>query len=215
MPGTKRTFIITSVIYFSGKKIYGAVKRSLFSPAERTEQTIKTVASIREKVPGATIVLLELGREKNIASELRNRIDSYVFAGDRALVKWAVNGKHRGLGEAMGLIVSNKELSGDADFYFKISGRYFLDNHFDPALWEGDSLLARKYGKGISTRLYGFAKELYPRWQNALKRSLPALYLGKSIEDVFPVKFGVERIKEIKRLGLAGYVGPYGEYLEE
>ena len=102
MPELKKTFIITSVIYFSPKKLSNSTARSVFMPEERTLQTIKTINSIREKVPTATILLLEMGKEKNIAKELTGKVDKYVFIGDHTLVNWAVNGKFRGLGEAMG-----------------------------------------------------------------------------------------------------------------
>ena len=215
MPELKKTFIITSVIYFSSAKLFDSSIRSVFTPEERTMQTIKTIRSIREKVPGATILLLEMGKEKNIAKELTGIVDKYVFIGDHALVQWAVNGKFRGLGEAMGLIVSRKELNTDADFFFKMSGRYFLNDHFEPAIWQGDFFLAKKYGEGISTRLYGFGRGFFSGWQKALKRSLWQLYRGRSIEDVFPAKFGKERIHDIKRIGVTGCVAPDGTYLEE
>ena len=82
-----------------------------------------------------------------------------------------------------------------------MSGRYFLNDGFDPELWSGSSFFARKYERGISTRLYGFSKEYFTDWQKALKRSLLQLFLGRSIEDVMPAKFGWERIHELKKTG--------------
>ena len=215
MPEFKKTVIITSVIYFSQKKLSKSSVRSVFTPEVRTMQTFQTIDSIRKKIPGAFIILLEMGKEKNIADELVKGVDKYVFIGNNRLVKWAVNGKYRGLGEAMGLIVSKKELYTGADFFFKISGRYFLNDEFDLTLWKDNFFSARKYERGISTRFYGFSKELFADWQKALRRSLLQLYRGRSIEDVLPVKFGKERIHAIKKLGVAGYVGPDGAYLEE
>lgn len=215
MPGDKITFIITSVIHFSSKKLSGSTTRSVFDPAERSLQTIKTIASIRERMPAADIILLEMGKEKNIAEELVRMVNRYVFIGDRKWVRWAVNGKRRGLGEAMGLVAAKNELDTGAAFFFKMSGRYFLNDQFIPGLWKGDIFQAKKYEKGISTRLYGFSRVFFNDWQKALKQSLWKLYWGSSIEDVFPRKFGRQRIQDIKTLGLAGYVAPDGEYLEE
>lgn len=215
MPELTRTFIITSVIYFSQKRLSKSTPRSIFTPEERTIQTLKTVKSIREKVPGAFIILLEMGRNKNIAEELIRIVDKYVFIGNKLLVNWAVNGRFRGLGEAIGLISAKKDLNTGADFFFKMSGRYFLNDHFEPEIWKRNAFFARRYENGISTRLYGFSKEFFAGWQQALRRSLVQLYRGRSIEDVFPVKFGQEKILEIKKLGVAGYVAPDGIYLEE
>jgi hypothetical protein len=211
----RRTFIITSVIHFSENKLSRFGMRSVFTPEERTMQTIKTVNSIREKIPGATIILVEMGNEKNLAARLISTVDKYLFIGDKRLVKWAANGKLKGMGEAIGLIASAKEIQTDADFYFKISGRYFLNENFDPEQWNGNLFIARNYEKGISTRLYGFGKELFADWQKALRRSLPLLYIGRSIEDVLPVKFGRKRIHGIASLGVAGYIAPDGGYLAE
>ncbi len=215
MPGDKVTFIITSVIYFSTKKLPGSRVRSVFDPAERSSQTIKTIASIRSKMPAAEIILLEMGKEKSIPDELVKMADRYVYIGDRKWVRRAVNGKRRGLGEAMGLIAASKEFDRDSSFFFKISGRYFLNEQFEPLLWQGDFFQAKKYETGISTRLYGFSRRFFNDWQTALKRSLWKLYWGRSIEDVFPAKFGPGRIHDIKKLGLSGYVANGGEYLEE
>ena len=215
MAGIKRTFIISSAIYLSQKKILGGAARSAFTPEVRTTQTIETIRSIRRKVSDAFIILMELGKEKNIASELTALADKYVYVGNRRIVRWAADGRSRGLGEAIGLIVSKDQIHTDADFFFKMSGRYFLTDDFDASQWNGNSFFARKYGNGISTRLYGFHREFFNDWQKALTRSLFQLYLSRSIEDVFPAKFGREKIREIKKIGLAGYVAPNGSYLEE
>src|SRR5206468_1888569 len=172
MPEFKSTFIITSVIHFLQKKVPGSALRSVFTPEERTQQTLATIRSIRGKVPGAFIILLEMGKEKNIAEELIRMVDKYVFVGNKMFVRPAVNGRFRGLGEAMGLIASKKEINTGSDFYFKMSGRYFLNDHFETELWKGTFFLAKKYETGISTRLYGFNKDLFSDWQKALKRSL-------------------------------------------
>ena len=108
MPELTRTFIITSVIYFSQKRLSKSTPRSVFTPEERAIQTLKTVHSIREKVPGAFIILLEMGKNKNIADELIRMVDKCVFIGNKVFVKWAVNGRFRGLGEAIGLIVGKE-----------------------------------------------------------------------------------------------------------
>jgi hypothetical protein len=215
MPELTRTFIITSVIHFSGKKLKDQATRSVFTPRERITQTIKTVHSIKEKVPGAIIILLEMGKEKNISTDLVKAADKYVFIGDRTWVKWAVNGKYRGLGEAAALIAAKKELFIGTDFFFKMSGRYILNEHFDVALWHNEFFSARKYGEEISTRLYGFNRKFFADWQSALKRSLFKLYCGRSLEEILPLRFGRERIHEMKKIGVSGYTAPNGEYIEE
>jgi hypothetical protein len=214
MPVPKQTFIITSVIYFSKNKLSYSAVRSIFTPEERTAQTIRTVHSIRERNPEAQIILLEMGKNRKISPVLINLVDKYVFAGRNFWVNWACSGKFKGLGEAAGLIVSRKQLDTGADFYFKISGRYFLNEEFKPEMWSG-SFLAKKYDAAISTRLYGFEKTLFTDWQKALRRSLVLLYKGRSIEEVFPQMLGANNIQHIEKLGISGFVAPQGEFLTE
>jgi hypothetical protein len=215
MAEPRQTVIITSVIYFSSNRLSYSETRSAFSPEERIAQTIKTVESIRQRIPGAEIILLEIGRRKDISSTLIGMVDKYIFVGNNPAVKWASSGKHKGLGEAMGLLAAAKKLKTGADFYFKVSGRYFLNENFRPDLWRGDVFLARMHNAAISTRLYGFGKKLFPDWQIALKKSLFLLYKGKSIEDIFPQKLGRELIRPVDLLGISGFIAPNAEYLAE
>jgi hypothetical protein len=215
MPGPRQTVIITSVIYFSSNRLSYSATRSVFTPEQRILQTIKTVESIRQSIPGAEIILLEIGRRKDISATLIGMVDKYIFVGNNLAVRWASSGRYKGLGEAMGLLAAAKKLKTEADFYFKVSGRYFLNEDFRPDLWKGDVFVARIHGTAISTRLYGFGGKLFPDWQRALKRSLRPLYKGRSIEDILPQMLGRELIRHVDLLGVSGFVAPQGEYLTE
>ena len=215
MAGARQTVIITSVIYFSSNRLSYSATRSVFSPEERTAQTIKTVESIRQNIPGAEIILLEIGRRKDISVALTGMVDRYIFVGNNLAVKWASGGRHKGLGEAMGLLAAAKKLKTGADFYFKVSGRYFLNDNFKLASWAGDEFVARMHDAAISTRLYGFGRKLFPDWQRALRKSLYPLYKGRSIEDILPQMLGRESIRPVDMLGVSGFVAPQGEYLTE
>ena len=78
----KITFIITSVIYFPDKKLSYTDTRSAFTPEQRIVQTMETIKSIRSKLPLASIVLIEMGRQKNIDSSLINAVDKYIYNGN-------------------------------------------------------------------------------------------------------------------------------------
>lgn len=159
--------------------------------------------------------MLEIGRRKDISATLIGMVDKYIFVGNNLAVRWASSGRYKGLGEAMGLLAAAKKLKTEADFYFKVSGRYFLNEDFRPDLWKGDVFVARIHGTAISTRLYGFGGKLFPDWQRALKRSLRPLYKGRSIEDILPQMLGRELIRHVDLLGVSGFVAPQGEYLTE
>ena len=111
MTKQKITFIITSVIYFPNKKLSYADKRSVFTPEQRATQPLETIKSIRDKVPMANIVLVELGMKKKIDASLLSVIDTYIYIGNNPIVKWAASGKYKGLGEAVGLLAAAKKIA--------------------------------------------------------------------------------------------------------
>ena len=135
----KITFIITSVIYFPDKKLSYTDTRSAFTPEQRIVQTMETIKSIRSKLPLASIVLIEMGRQKNIDSSLINAVDKYIYNGNNLFVQWAAGSKYKGLGEAAGLLFASKKIEQiNSDIFFKISGRYFLNDGFNINYWQGN-----------------------------------------------------------------------------
>jgi hypothetical protein len=216
MTPSKITFIITSVIYFPDKKLSYTDTRSAFTPEERTAQTLETIKSIRNKVPGVHVVLVEMGRKKNIDTSIISSIDRYIYTGNNLFVRWAAGSRYKGLGEAAGLLAASKKISQiSTDIFFKISGRYFLNGDFTVNSWQGNQFFFRKYADGVSTRLYAFHGSLFRNWTKAIRKSLPLLYKGKSIEDVLPLFINQSLIKEIKPLGVSGTIGPSGEFFSE
>ena len=210
------TFIITSVIDFSGNKLSYSSSRSSFNPEERMKQSIETIRSIRNKMPDAKIFFLEMGRKPDASGELSGIVDRYIYIGNRSLVRWACDGLHKGMGEAVGLLIAKKQLHSDADFYFKISGRYFLTDDFNPGEWAGNGFFFRRYGDNcVSTRLYGFEAGFFGHWQKAIFRSLYQLYKGRSLENVLPMFIRPGLVTSIERLGVAGFVAPDAIYMAE
>lgn len=208
-------FIITSVIFPSQKPLSYTPVRSFYTPDERVKQTIETIESIRLHYGDAFILLLEMGLKEDIPADLKSKVNKFIFIGNKKIVRWACDSKHKGLGEAVGLIAAKKALSCLGDYYFKISGRYFLTKNFNPEVWGNESFIVRKYGEDISTRLYGFPKKLFSAWQMALWKSVPFLFAGQQIEHVLPRFLPQDHIQSIKVLGIAGTVAPNGEFLEE
>ncbi len=208
-------FIITSVIYPSSKPLSYTSTRSIFTPKERELQTIETIKSIRRKYYNAKIILLEMGLRKDIDQELISLTDKYIFIGNNLIVRHACDSKYKGLGEAIGLIISNKKIPKSEDYYFKISGRYYLTNNHDPKQFASKKWVVKSYGYDISTRLYGFPNSLLNSWRSALIRTLPRLSIGHSIEHVLPKHINANVIQRIPLLGVAGFVAPNGELLEE
>lgn len=210
-------FIISSVIYFTQKPLSYTPQRSIYSPLERTKQTLKTIESIHEKIPTAKIILIESGQKEELPLKLSKAVDQYIYTGDNWLVRKACDSKHKGLGEALSLIMGSKKINmnDDVGFYFKISGRYFLNDNFDLQEINNCDGIFLKYDKSISTRLYGFTRKVFANWRIALIKSLPFLMFNKSIEDILPKFFKLNNFKYLKKMGISGYVGPNGHLIEE
>lgn len=199
-------FLVTSVIYSKeNKKVTYGGARSIFSPEERAEQTARTIATIRNKVPQAKVVLIEGGLRGDLPAGLKEKADQYLYLGDKKLVRWACDSTFKSLGETSMLIYALKNLKQDADFYFKISGRYFLSEEFNLNDWsDGGFVLHFKQDDYISTRLYGFRKEMLDTWKFALIKGLPFAFIGYAIENTLAKFIPKKFIRQINRLGVTG-----------
>lgn len=199
-------FLVTSVIYSKeNKKVtYGGV-RSIFIPEERAKQTAHTIATIRQKAPQAKVVLVEAGLWGDLPAGLAEKADQYLYLGDKKLVRWACDSTFKSLGEASMLLYTLKYLKQDADFYFKISGRYFLSDEFNLNDWsDGGFVLHFMQNDYISTRLYGFRKEMIKTWKFALIKGLPFSFIGYAIENTLAKFLPKKFTRRINRLGVAG-----------
>lgn len=201
------TFILLSLIYFSDKKLSYADKRSTFTPLQRAKQTVRTVNSIRKFVPSARIIIVETGKEVHLPCKLIEICDEYIFLGHNFLVRMACDSKYKGLGEAVSLLFARKYLINKADYFFKISGRYYLTDKFNLSLWNKDKLTFRKYENDVSTRFYGFPNRFFNWWFLALLQSIPYLLLGQAIEHVLPKFIPSNKVKSINYLGVEGRIG--------
>jgi hypothetical protein len=143
---TKHCFIVTSAIN---------TKFGVYPPAERLIQTVITCRSIRQKVPDALIVIIELaGSTMDPAHEavLVRESDIFLDFTEDAQVRsiyqstdtnWDVvkNGTEiYCFGRAVALLLEEGDLQG-VDRIHKISGRYVLSDAFDPMLYDNELLL--------------------------------------------------------------------------
>lgn len=136
---TKHAFIITSAINS---------KFGVFDPIERLKQTVATVESVRERLPDARIVIMECcGEPVNTSQEeiLRSNCDVFIdYSQDpdvRAMYEsdnWDIvkNGTEiMCFGRALAVLKHEGLLDG-YDRIHKLSGRYLLNDLFDPAMYD-------------------------------------------------------------------------------
>ncbi len=128
--------MITSVINTGDIKWSNRLERSVFTPQERFEQTLKTVRSIREKMPDGVILLAECSDlDSELELELRKSVDCYFQLYDHESIREAcIQSDKKGYGELMATkYVIEHLLQNEIPFrrFFKISGRYYLNSDFD------------------------------------------------------------------------------------
>lgn len=206
-------FIVTSTICLTTNPLSYSSTRSAFSTGQRADQTVRTLASIREKFPRARILLIETGLNKELPQSLTKCADLYLYLGHRNIIRQAADGPYKGLGEALSLYLANRAiLSFQADYYFKLSGRYYLNEHFNAHGWAGESVAGRKCENGLYTVLYGFPDRLYHNWRSSLRLSIPVLLRGESLELIQP-KFFEQPISYLPQLGVSGWKSHSGEFV--
>ncbi|CAB5214578.1 hypothetical protein UFOVP190_174 [uncultured Caudovirales phage] len=140
----KHAFIVTSAINS---------KFGVFKPTQRLQQTLATVASIRQRVPDAKIIIMECCGEPIKPEQenlLRTNCDIFVDYSHNEEVQalydndnWDVvkNGTEiMCFGRALA-VLQHEGMLKDCDRIHKMSGRYLLTDDFDPATYEDSTVV--------------------------------------------------------------------------
>ena len=136
----KHLFLVSSAV---------ATEHSMFTLDERLEQTLVTVNSIRNKVPGAKIAIFESSAikiEDSIKRKLREVSDFIAYTGEDPIIHTIYNQCEnwdmiKSFSEiisfirGMQLVKSLTDMS-IVDRIHKISGRYVLNEYFDLSVYE-------------------------------------------------------------------------------
>lgn len=212
-------FIITSVIYFDSSPLSYSAERSIFTPEQRSVQTLETIRSIRKFSKNSKIVLIESGQNSSIDKKLVESVDQFIYTGKNIFVRKFTDGPKKGLGESISLIIGLKRVVINRFKYiYKISGRYKLNKNFDESTFNHKrDFTFKKYDSPtqVSTRLYGLSPRAFVKWRKILIHCLPLLFIGKSIEQTLYEKVKKLNTSYVKNLGLTGFIGPDGSKLSE
>lgn len=217
----KICFIITSVISPWNDEPFGySAKRTIYDAQQRYEQTLSTINSIRKyNGDDVTIWLLEGG--KTIDTQEFENCGVRVFNVSRIkYIKKAVMSNSKAWGEASMMMYALPFMIKEKfDLFFKISGRYSLNEHFDICQWSLTNISGKDiYGdkQELSTRLFcipkhqifNFYKALLSRWWK-LKGS------GTVYENYLVRHIGPENISWINPIGVEGKIGVSGKKVIE
>jgi hypothetical protein len=215
MNDNQKIVIISSIIYLLDKPLSYTNTRSVYSAEERAEQTKKTIESVRNKIPDAKIILLESGSKKELPFKIQDLVDEYLYVGDQPSVRFACDSKFKGLGEIVTLLQLRKQIIFNTD-YFKISGRYFLNDNFDIDDWQtGDFNFRFRNPHNFSTVFYKFRGGAFKFLAIAFYLTIPFCLLGRPIEKVIFRFIPSFKIRKIERIGVSGLVAVDGELFNE
>lgn len=149
--------LVTSVINTPHTPLSYCPNRSTYSREQRFQQTQKTIASIREKIPDCLIFLVECSElteeEKNY---FENNCEYIMNLWNISEIHSSIFGMSKALGEgtmtikALEYIIDNKIQYNNL---FKISGRYWLNNTFRYDIYDNNKLIFKKLNGNIGNIL--------------------------------------------------------------
>ena len=189
--------------------------RSVFSVDERIAQTIETLESIKKYLPDANVIFVEGGADDRVVDLLERHIrkthgSRIIYGGKCGWVKRAVSGKSKALGEiALMLYVRRFFRKNRYDYFFKLSGRYKLNDDFDISRWRMDKICGSDiYGDEttISTRLLGIPRSLLDRYYYALLRRIWRVPKVSTVLEGYVAKgIGRNNICFMQPIGVEGF----------
>jgi hypothetical protein len=232
---TQHAFIVTSAINS---------KFGVYSPAERLDQTVATVSSIKSKIPNAGIIIMECcgtpikDEQAAVLKDVADEFHDFSHDEDvQALYdndNWDVvkNGTEiMVFGRLLKKIKGTSILQG-VDRMHKMSGRYTLNEAFDPGLYDRNDVvdkivIGNKYNSQFPVemttqpwqymaRLWSWPisrlDEVIEIYENSLVFFAERLAAGGyiDIEHVLARFINPDHVIEIQNLGVEGKIAPNG-----
>ncbi len=183
--------------------------RSVFSHAERLEQTKTTLVSVREKIPDSHVLFVDAtGGE-----ELRDFYDLWLQPRDEKIA-WEVNSPIKGAGEAALLEFAlewiDKCETLTFDNLWKINGRYSLTRDFSIDKWNPALSEAHFYNPGsVCTVLYKICPGDFSHFKNFVSDS-KAKFCGR-VPPGMETVYSEFPFRHTPVLGVCGKVAVSGE----
>ena len=235
-------FIITSAIN---------TRFGVYSAAERLLQTVITIRSIKQKVPTAKIILVEMAGlplSNQQTATLVSEVDVLLDFTDDAAVKsmytstdnWDIvkNGTEiMVFGAALKLLTSDGEFAG-IDRIHKISGRYVINDMFDPTTYAQSSVIdkivvakrrASQFQEHVTAQRWQYMSRLWS-WPSSMTTAIIATYeqmvnnftttigQGQYIDiehSLFKYLPFDNTVHELDTIGVEGLIGPNGQAVKD
>lgn len=218
-------FVITSVINISNGPFTYTDIRSLYTCEERFEQTKKTIQSIKEKVPNVKILHVECS---NINSEQQNyiinNVDYFINLYDDEYIRNIIDGKSKSMGENTLLLNAINYIKFhdiEYDNFYKISGRYFLNDQFNYDNYNNDKLIYSNMKSDLDydthTSLYKIPKSYITKYHQYIIDNMQSLESGFCAELFYGLflKYYINSDDKINvdELGISGNIAVFNRYV--
>ena len=188
--------LITSVLNISTNPLSYINTRSVYSREQRFTQTIKTINTIKERLPAAIIFLVECSHlTTNETEYLKGITDIFINLYDyenRDEIVNKINSRSKSLGEGTITMYAFKYLLDNNirfDNFIKISGRYWLNDNFNKDLF-GNNInnivcpIENNRGN-LCTSLYKLDYDTSMLWFNYLMKSNDKFMNCEGYEVIF------------------------------
>ena len=212
----KNIVLINSIIDTPNLPLSYTKTRSVYSTDERFKQTQITIQTIKKYIPDPYIIIVECSyfneEQYNFFSD---NCDHIINLFNDNLSKKCIYGISKALGEGtMTIKALEYVLKSNIEFnyFFKISGRYFLNEHFNIDDFINEYNVIKQTDKiSINTTFYKINKKNVYTLLNFLKNNYNHMYNCIGYEVLF--KLFIDSIndnKYINNLGCSGNIAVCG-----
>ena len=217
----KNIVFINSKIIVSDTSFSYIKKRSIYSRQERMKQTINTITSIRKYIPDAHIVLLDNSvfniLEHNILEQLT---DTFINITDNNVLNYFTDVfEYKAFGEICQTL-QFFELFLNEDYtkiknFFKITGRYGINEEFDYEQYNNDLNIFKKH-LSIKDKEYYYTcfykldksilKEIQTLFKDFVRNKEKYMNNYSDLEVIFPNAI-INKIHLVDKLGIVENIG--------
>lgn len=209
-------FLVASTIRTGAAPLSYTSSRSVYSAAERLEQTVEGLRSVRLRVPSATVALLE---NSDIPAAWERRLlgeCDWLLRSDRhPLGRLLRDGPFKGGAEAFQLAAALTTVPVPADErIFKLSGRYSLTEDFELERFPRSGFCVNAFGGVTSTVLYSVGADVRGLYLEHLRRTVRETGRGTQLENLLFAGVPAGSLHEVDVLGVTGLVAVDGTVFE-
>lgn len=216
--------LITSIIYTPNTPLSYVSTRSIYTTDERFEQTKNTIATVKAKIPNVKIILVECS---NLTEEQNkffiSNTDYFLNLIDDEDKKNKIYSISKALGEGtmtMAAIEYIKNNNIIFDNFFKITGRYWLSEHFNYSNFENNDIVIHRINNdinNIATSLYKLHKNNIDDFYEFLLSNIQQMYQCVGYEVLFAQFTNLPKQNNVihfDKTGVNGYISVSGDLID-